>query len=121
MTESVVSNLGPRERRKRFVLGIAALVAGAGLAFMLVAWDAPRWSRLLIFLPVWVAALGLFQARERTCIALAARGARNMDQGEEAIDDAEQAAELRRVARRIHRRALLTAIIVTMVALAFPG
>jgi hypothetical protein len=52
---------------------------------------------------------------------LAARGARNMDQGEEAIEDERVAARLRGVARRIHRRALVTAIIVTLVALAFPG
>ncbi len=61
-----VSNIGPRERRKRRLMGIAALLAGAGLAFALVATDAPRWARLFVFLPVWLAALGLFQAREKT-------------------------------------------------------
>jgi hypothetical protein len=66
MLESAASNIGPRERRKRRVMGIAALAAGAGLAFALVVLDAPRPLRLLIFFPIWVAALGLFQAREKT-------------------------------------------------------
>jgi hypothetical protein len=43
-----------------------------------------------------------------------------MDHGEEKIDDEPIAAELRDKAQRIHRRALMTAIIVTLVALAFP-
>jgi hypothetical protein len=119
--ESGASNIGPRERRKRRVMGIVALAAGAGLALALVATDAPRVLRLLIFFPVWIAALGLFQARDRTCIALAARGTCNMDDGEKAIEDEALAAKLRALARGIHRRALITATIITAVALAFPG
>jgi hypothetical protein len=111
--ESVASNIGPRERRKRRVMGFVALAAGAGLALALVATDAPRLLRLLIFFPVWIAALGFFQAREKTCIALAARGT--------CIKDAALVAKLRALARVIHRRALITATIITAVALAFPG
>ncbi|HEX8140459.1 MAG TPA: hypothetical protein VF544_23035 [Pyrinomonadaceae bacterium] len=64
--ESGLSNIGPREQRKRRAMGTVALVAGAGLALALVATDAPRALRLLIFFPIWLAALGLFQAREKT-------------------------------------------------------
>lgn len=51
---------------------------------------------------------------------MAARGTRNMDAGEEKIEDEGEVKELRSTARKIHRRALITAIIVTLVALAFP-
>jgi hypothetical protein len=118
--ESACVNIGPRERRKRRVMGIAGLALGALLAFALVALSAPRLSRLLVFFPMWIAALGLLQTREQTCIALAARGMRNMDDGEEAIEDERLVRELRLVARRINRRALMVAAIVTLVALAFP-
>ena len=114
-------NIGPRERRKRRVMGVAALAAGAGLAFALVASDAPRWTRAAVFFPVWLAALGLLQAREQTCVALAARGVCNMDEGERAVEDEDTASELRDKARRINRRAILLAAIVTLVALAFPS
>ena len=59
-------NIGPRERRKRRLLGIVALSASVAMAFLLVVLDAPRWSRLIIFFPVWIAGLGLMQSREKT-------------------------------------------------------
>ena len=59
-------NLGPRETRKRRLMGIVGLTVGVGLAFVLVVYDAPRWSRLIVFFPIWMAGLGLLQAREKT-------------------------------------------------------
>jgi fatty acid desaturase len=64
--ESIAENIGGGERRQRFVMGMTALIAGAALAFALVVWGAPRWWRAAIFLPIWIAALGFFQAREKT-------------------------------------------------------
>jgi hypothetical protein len=63
---SAAINIGPREQRKRRLLGIVALTVGVGVAFVLVVYDAPRWSRLVVFFPVWMAGLGLLQAREKT-------------------------------------------------------
>ena len=59
-------NIGTRERRKRRLFGIVALTVGVGLAFMLVVFDAPRWSRIVVFFPIWMAGLGLLQSREKT-------------------------------------------------------
>lgn len=59
-------NIGPRERRKRRLLGFVALTIGVGLAFVLVVTGVPRWWRLVVFFPVWLAGLGLLQAREKT-------------------------------------------------------
>jgi hypothetical protein len=60
------ANIGPRERRKRRVLGIVSLTVAVGVAFLLVSFGAPRWSRLVVFFPLWMAGLGLLQAREKT-------------------------------------------------------
>lgn len=60
------ANIGERERRKRRVMGLVALTVGVAAAFVLVASDAPRALRLVVFLPVWIAGLGLLQAREKT-------------------------------------------------------
>lgn len=118
MSEAV--NIGARERTKRRVLGVVTLTVGVGVAFVLVTSGAPRLSRLVVFFPVWLAGLGLLQSKEKTCIALAARGTRNMDAGEEKIDDEDLNARLRDKARRISRRALVTAAVITAVTLAFP-
>jgi biotin carboxyl carrier protein len=120
LMEPSAINIGPREIRKRRLMGIVALAVGVALAFALVVFEAPRLVRLIVFFPVWMAGLGLFQAREKTWIAMAARGTRNMDTGEETVAVEKELAQLRTTARRIHRRALITAIVVTLVALAFP-
>ena len=116
-----VANIGPRERRKRRLLGIVSLTVAVAVAFVLVAFGAPRWSRLVVFFPLWMAGLGLLQAREKTCIALAARGACNMDAGEETIQDKALATKLREKAAAIHKRSLLVAAAITVVVLLFPA
>ncbi|HEX8128410.1 MAG TPA: hypothetical protein VF527_04860 [Pyrinomonadaceae bacterium] len=120
MMVSEVSNIGAGEQRKRRLLGIVALTVGVAAAFILVVYDAPRLLRAVVFFPIWIAALGLLQAREKTCIALAARGTCNWDAGEESLDDDRLVAELRAKSRLINRRALVTAVAITLLTLAFP-
>ena len=57
-------NLGPRARRNRSVLGGILLAAGLGVGLILT--GAPWPWRLGLYLPFWMGALGLFQAREKT-------------------------------------------------------
>lgn len=63
---SAAINIGPREQRKRRLMGVVSLTVGVGLAFALVVYGAPRLTRLIIFFPIWMAGLGLMQAREKT-------------------------------------------------------
>lgn len=65
-TKTDEANIGPRGLRKRRVLGIVSLTVGVGVAFLLVVFEAPRWWRLAVFFPLWMAGLGLLQAREKT-------------------------------------------------------
>ncbi len=117
---SEACNIGPRERRKRRLLGFVSLTVGVATAFVLVVTNAPRWPRAIIFFPIWIGGLGLMQAREKICIALAASGRRNMDAGEEKVEDENLIEQLRKKARAINRRALITAIAITILAVAFP-
>lgn len=65
-SEVCIVNIGPLERRKRMRFGAVVLIAGAGLAALLVGLQADRLWRLLLFLPFWAGALGILQAREKT-------------------------------------------------------
>jgi len=66
LTMGPLANIGPRERRRRLIAGVAALVAaGSGLA-ALIALGVPRVWRVALVLPFWFGALGLAQARGRT-------------------------------------------------------
>ncbi|MEJ7709616.1 MAG: hypothetical protein WKF84_07085 [Pyrinomonadaceae bacterium] len=120
MTESQICNIGARESRKRRLMGIAALASGVGLAFVIVATEVPRAYRLLVFIPFWIACLGMLQSRAQVCIALSARGLRNMDTGDEKIQDQSLKESLRAKSKQINRRALITAAAITLVVLLFP-
>ncbi|HYP01620.1 MAG TPA: hypothetical protein VER76_15625 [Pyrinomonadaceae bacterium] len=117
---SEASNIGTREQRKRRLLGVVALTVGVGVAFLLVVLDAPRLLRVVVFFPIWLAGLGLLQAREKTCIALAARGVCNLDAGETQLEDENLIEQLREKSRRINRRAVTTAAVITILTLVFP-
>ena len=106
-------NIGPGERRKGLIVGGIALAICVGAALLLSLDGAPRSWRLLLFLPFWTAALGIFQARAQVCVALAARGVRNLDGKQEAQPEDELAA-VRKEARRVHVRAALTALVLTL-------
>lgn len=62
----MIPNIGPRGQHHRLMLGvwfgILAIVLGAALFLF----RAPRLSRAIVFLPLLVAALGVFQARAKT-------------------------------------------------------
>ena len=61
-----IANIGPGERRKRLRWGVMALGASVLLVAALVVGGADRRWRLVVFLPLWFAALGIFQATEKT-------------------------------------------------------
>ncbi len=60
------ANIGRRQIRLRRIMGFTSAAAAALLGFVLVGYEAPRWARLVVFLPLWIAGLGLLQAREKT-------------------------------------------------------
>ena len=47
-------------------MGIVMLGAGVGIAAALILAGSPRWWRIVLFFPFWMAALGVFQAKEKT-------------------------------------------------------
>jgi hypothetical protein len=114
MTIVCTPNIGPRERRKRLVAGVVMSVITICLAAALILTGLPRLWRLLTIVPAWIGALGFFQVRENTCVALAARGLRNMDTGDERIVDPIELHHVREQSRRVHIQAALLALAVAI-------
>jgi hypothetical protein len=115
-----VANIGPLQRRKRSRWG-AQLLAATGVAGgLLVVSGAARGWRGLLLAPFWAAALGVFQARAETCVALARRGLRDMDTGPELIRDAAELSRVRRQAGKVYLRSFLLAAMLTAVLLTLP-
>jgi hypothetical protein len=113
-------NIGPRQRRKRIRFGTLLLVAGAVLAGVLMALDASRASRAVVFIPFAAAGIGLFQVRYRTCVVFAARKVKDMDQGEVPVADARELEQIMRQARMVYAQGLGLGVVLTVVVLLLP-
>ena len=119
-TTACVANIGPRGRRQRLRSGMIWLAIGAGATGGLALAGLPRWLRLGLFGPFALGAIGIFQAYEQTCVALAARGVRDMDSGQEQIDDPAATQQINQQAHKVFAESLLGAALLTALALALP-
>jgi len=61
-----LTNIGPKEQRRRLTFGVVAFAAGVALAALLVLIDANVWWRVSLFFPFAAAGIGYFQARDKT-------------------------------------------------------
>jgi hypothetical protein len=61
-----IANIGPGERRRRLMFGIATLAASVVISFLFVFYGVRPVFRLPLFIPLFAGALGFFQARDRT-------------------------------------------------------
>ena len=109
-------NIGPRGCARRQGMSWVWL----GIAVVLVAvlaWrNAPPWWYSLTAIPFLFAALGVFQAREQTCVFLAGVGQRDLDGGAERVTEPEVLAVMRRQAAIVWMRSLLATIGLTGLA-----
>ena len=101
------------------MMGWVWLALGLACVVLLAASDAPTAWYAGAAIPFFLGALGYFQARERTCVFLAAVGQRNLDGGAERITDAAELARVRGEALRVWLRAAAAALLLTAIALLF--
>ena len=114
-------NIGPGQRRLRLVFGVVMSAIAFGLAGVLFAEGAERALRLTVFLPLWAGAVGLLQARQNTCIALAAKGLRNMDSGPSPVTDLTELRQMREQARKVRLQSFAVAFVTTLLFVALPA
>jgi hypothetical protein len=61
-----LANIGPKEARKRLLLGVAMLAIGVVLAGIFTQADVSRGWYSLLFLPFWMGTLSISEARKKT-------------------------------------------------------
>jgi hypothetical protein len=61
-----VANIGERERRQRYAMGLVMLGVSAGLLLLLGRSEVSRWWRMWLLVPLWASMLGFVQARAQT-------------------------------------------------------
>jgi hypothetical protein len=117
-----VCNIGPAEIARRRRAGHIGLVAALALFAVLVAIDAPNWTRLLIAIPAIAAASGYIQARLKFCAGFGSRGIFNFgDVGptERVSDEADRARDRTR-ARQIGAASIAIGVAAGVIAAALP-
>ena len=61
-----LANIGPKETRKRLLMGVVMLALGVVLAVVFAHADVRRGWHATLLLPFWMGTLGLSQARKKT-------------------------------------------------------
>ena len=61
-----LANIGPKETRKRLLMGVVMVAAGVVLAVIFSRAGVSRGWYLGLFLPFWIGTLALSQARKKT-------------------------------------------------------
>ena len=61
-----LANIGPKETRKRLLMGVAMLAMGVVLAVIFTHVGVSRGWYAALFLPFWMGTLGISQARKKT-------------------------------------------------------
>ena len=64
--EVCISNISPLERQKRLRFGVSQFIVTLVVLGLLIAFDADRLWRLPLIFMFWAAAVGYFQARDKT-------------------------------------------------------
>ncbi len=122
-SSTVCANIGPRERALRVRFGVVGwaitLLAAGGMVELHAAW----WARLLIALPAFLGAIGVFQATAQTCVAFARQGIMVLGPDRSSarkVEDAQMKAQIARQARRVYLQSALATLGVVAVVLAIP-
>jgi hypothetical protein len=66
VVKTELANIGPKEARKRLLMGVAMLAMGVLLAAIFAHADGSRGWYSVLLLPFWVGTLALSQARKKT-------------------------------------------------------
>ena len=61
-----LANIGPKETRKRLLMGVAMLALGVLVAVVFAHTGVSRGWYAALFLPFWIGTLALSQARKKT-------------------------------------------------------
>ena len=110
-----VCNIGPTQQRRRLVLGVGSLLAAAGYVAAVVALAGPRWALGFSVVPLYGAAMGALQYRERFCIGFAGMGVFDVGGGTNEIGNEAALAADRKKAVKLNAKAMALGVAGTVV------
>ena len=116
-----MENIRPRGRRLRFANGLILFLVALAMTAWLIKNNASTPWFALVFGIVLLAAISLLQARDKTCVVLAARGTRETAQGIRPVTDPGEVRQLKAQASRVYKEAFAIAIVTIAVLMLARG
>jgi hypothetical protein len=110
LSTAVCLNLGPKQIRKRRLLGLLSFQLGVILSVVFIWLNVPDIVRATVFIPYFFAYLGILQSLQKTCVFLAFQGKQNLDAGNEAVAED-------RLRSQLKNRSIWIIILATILAL----
>ncbi|TKX73146.1 hypothetical protein EXE46_14765 [Halorubrum sp. GN11_10-6_MGM] len=110
-----VCNIGPTQQRRRLLLGVGSLAVAAAFVAAVVTLSWPRWALIAAVLPLYGAAMGALQYRERFCIGFAGMGVFDVGDGANEIQNEAALAADRKKAVRLNAKAVGIGVVATAV------
>ena len=101
-----VCNIGPTQQRRRLLLGVGSLALAAVYVAAVISLAWPRWALVLSVFPLYGAAMGALQYRERFCIGFAGIGVFDVGEGTNEIQNEAALAADRKKAVRLNAKAV---------------
>jgi hypothetical protein len=98
------------------MLGAAMLIGAAVVAMVLAQAGFPRAVRVGLAVPLTFGFMGVFQAQDGTCVALAGQRMVDMDEGPTPLTDTYALAVIARQARGVWVKSLVAALLATVLA-----
>ena len=110
-----ICNINHQEIKRRRNAGYFGLVLFVAVALPLVLVEINHWARLIVFVPAFIAAIGLMQAQQKFCVSYAASGLQNANEDSteaRAVQDSQKIIDKAR-ARRMNFQAAALAVFAT--------
>jgi hypothetical protein len=117
-----VCNINPKEVAARRKVGQIGLAVTVVLGLFLIFTDFDRLIRIILFLPIFISAIGYLQAKNHFCVGYGGSGLQNAEPGSlkaSAVKDDDAAVDKKR-SRNLNLQAALIALIMTAIIVAVP-
>ena len=115
-----VCNIGPSEVKSRVAAGWIGLIATVAIGALLIYLPVSPWTRLVLFFPATIAALGFLQAAFHFCVAFGMDGLFNMSEEAgktESVSQQEFRKQDKKKAVQIITYSVVIGVIVSIVAI----
>ncbi len=109
-------NIGPKEQKKRLLMGLVMSFLVALSFFLLMPYtEVSKVSRLTLFFPIYMAFLCFFQVKAKTCVIFALKGLMNVDDELRVIQNEEAKQQAMKQAYAVFVQSFIASFILTFV------